>query len=198
MCGRYFVEIDENELKEIVEEAERYSRNEPAQISFTGGEIFPSNVVPVVSSAGARFMKWGFPSLVKNRPPIINARSETAITTRTFSDAMQHRRCLIPATAYFEWQTIDKKQKLKYEFSLSEHGVFFMAAIFTPNKEFAILTREAIPEFIPIHDRMPVVIPRTLKDQWLHETPSVIERAFTDLQSRKADTDGPEQTSFLV
>jgi putative SOS response-associated peptidase YedK len=198
MCGRYFIEIEEIELQQIVAEAERMSKNEPEQITFAGGEIFPSNIVPVISNAGARFMKWGFPSLAPDRPPLINARSETALTTRTFCDAMQHRRCLVPATSYFEWQKIGKKYKDKYEFTLSKREPFFMAGVFTPRKEFAILTREVTPEIMPIHNRMPVIIPRPYMHEWLHGTSAILDRALTNLYTRQADTAGAKQMSFLM
>jgi len=140
MCGRYYVEISEDELRDIIAKAEEKLKNEPEQMTFTGGEIFPSNVVPVVTGIGdAQFMKWGFPAIAQGRPPLINARSETALTSRTFRDAMEHSRCLIPATAYYEWKDIGKNQKEKYEFALIRQKPFFMAGRDDADEEHIIV-----------------------------------------------------------
>ena len=80
MCGRYFLDISEAELYENIAEAEKNQTGPYEAPLFVGGEIFPGMVVPVVTNEGARFMKWGFPNLAPNRPPLINAKSETAHT----------------------------------------------------------------------------------------------------------------------
>ena len=185
MCGRYFIEISDEELLEIIAEAERNQTGRYEAPLFLGGDIFPSAIVPVVTNTGARFMKWGFPNLAPDRPPLINAKSETAHTLRTFSDAMMQRRCLVPATAYYEWQDVGKKKKDKYEFALPEQGLFYMAGIFAPNNDFAILTRQATIEFMPIHDRMPVIIPRSHAREWLVDSPLIPAQTATNFTMRR-------------
>ena len=184
MCGRYLIEIDEKELKEIIEAAETSADERLDQLSFmfSGGEIFPGNTVPVITAYGVRFMTWGFPSILDNQHPHINARSETAMTSKTFGEAMTARRCIVPASAYFEWKQTGKKRKLKYEFTLPGRTPLYMAGIYTLNGQFAILTRDAPPAMTDIHDRMPVIINKSLIDAWLGESPEVVEKALTDLQ----------------
>ena len=57
-----------------------------------------------------------------------------------------------------------------------------MAGIYTTDGGFAILTRDAAPSLAHIHDRMPVIIPKSLIQAWLKDSPEVIAQAVTDLK----------------
>ena len=211
MCGRYLIDDEAFDLREIIAAAERNAHvleagasyapgvnnavgvgnvaadsfEDPVWPAFRSGEIFPGNVAPVIAAEReARFMLWGFPNLIVGKRPLINARSETAAVKRTFSDAMASRRCLVPASGYYEWKTIGKKHKEKYEFTLPDRETMYMAGIYSRANQFAILTRAASPSTGNIHDRMPVILPKTLGDVWLSESPDVILEALTELQSR--------------
>jgi putative SOS response-associated peptidase YedK len=185
MCGRFVVEIEEQQLREIIEEAQDGISRDSEQLSFTfkGGEIFPGNTVPVITAnKKACFMTWGFPSIVADRRPHINARSETAATSKTFGEAIATRRCIVPASAYFEWKDLGKKKKAKYEFRLKDRSPLYMAGIYSEDGEFAILTRDAAPAMTEVHDRMPVIIPKSSIDTWLNESPEAMSQALTELQ----------------
>jgi putative SOS response-associated peptidase YedK len=165
MCGRYLFDANEPELSAIFSDAAM--RINVTDCTFIGGEIFPGNTVPVLTGKnGAVFMTWGFPSLVDRRPHI-NARSETVASAKTFRQAMAERRCLVPASKYFEWRKPDSGRKEKYAFRLQDGSPFYMAGIFSDNGKFAILTRGAVPTLSDIHDRMPVVVPKKLMRNWL-------------------------------
>ncbi|MDR1065336.1 MAG: SOS response-associated peptidase [Oscillospiraceae bacterium] len=196
MCGRYFIEADDFELCAMLAEAEqnRYER----QSLFTSGEIFPTDVAPVRTAAGARYMTWGFPSLY-GKQPHINARSETAATAPTFREATAARRCIVPASGYFEWKKLDGKRKEKYAFTLPGHAVMYMAGIYSEDGRFAILTRDAPPEISEIHDRMPVIIPRELADDWLSGGIEILSEAVTDLRVAPVTASGglPSQMSLF-
>ena len=184
MCGRYLIEIDEKELKEIIEAAETSADERMAHLSFMfkGGEIFPSSTAPVITADGVRFMTWGFPSIHENQHQHINVRSETAATSKTFGEAMDARRCIVPASAYFEWKQTGKKRKVKYEFSLPGRTPLYMAGIYTIAGEFAILTRDAASSIMQVHDRMPVIFPKSLIQAWLKDSPEVVNQSLTNLQ----------------
>jgi len=185
MCGRYLIDDEAFDLSEIIAAAEKNTRANPEWSAFSGGEIFPGSIAPVIAAENdARFMFWGFPSLIAGKQPHINARSESAAEKKTFSNAMASRRCLIPASGYYEWKKIDKNRKEKYEFTLPDRMTMYMAGIYSEEEKFAILTRAATPSVADIYDRMPVIFTKPLGDAWVNESTEVIYQALTDLKSR--------------
>ena len=118
MCGRFYVEPEDPYFRELEKRVEssplagRFPGKTPAAADGAfGGEVFPENVVPVLAPnrAGEQSvfpMQWGFvlpASGGGKRPPrLINARSETAGLKPLFRESWAQRRCVIPATAYFE------------------------------------------------------------------------------------------------
>jgi putative SOS response-associated peptidase YedK len=177
------VEIDEKDFDEIIAEAEKNAAKHSAQL-FTGGEIFPGAVAPVITAGnGAQFMTWGFPNLTNGRPHI-NARIETAATARTFRESMAVRRCIVPASSYFEWKPLVSRKKKKYKFSLLNRSLLLMAGIYSADGCFAILTRGAAPQLTGIHDRMPVILPEKTSAIWLTQAlnmPDILYETITDL-----------------
>lgn len=102
MCGRYYIETEDmdQQLKQIIEEAERRQSDPELRAAMRLGEIYPTNIVPILTSQGPELMKWGY-SGYRNR--IINARSETAMDKAMFRRSLMERRCLVPASGYYEW-----------------------------------------------------------------------------------------------
>ena len=170
MCGRYYIEIDDRELKDICDAVSRRQdeTNEQLEIKLSG-EIFPTDIVPVITGTGVyRPMKWGFTSY--GGKPIINARSETAYVKPMFRDSMKIRRCLIPASGYYEWQK-EGKRKIKHRFYTPDKPLY-LAGCFKqeeglPVQSFVILTREAAGGIEAIHNRMPLIIPCSGLELWL-------------------------------
>jgi len=212
MCARYLVDDEAFDINEIIAAAENNIREtetahggtngEAPVVSprFRYGEIFPGTYAPVIDShQDARFMLWGFPSLMPGKQPHINARSETAAEKKTFGESMRSRRCLIPASGFYEWKTLGKKNKEKYEITLPDRTPMFMAGIYSGDGCFAILTREASPSIAGIHDRMPVILPKTLGGLWLTESPDVFMEALTEMQLRhipKEKNESPQMSFF--
>ena len=185
MCGRYYIEIDDSELEEIVREAEKRLKTYPGQIAMkTSGEIFPTDIVPILTGPD-RYepMKWGFVNF--KGKPVINARSETALEKPMFQKAMRERRCLIPASGYYEWRAEDgKSKKTKYRLH-SPDGAIYFAGCFRQEKDsalphFVILTRPASESVATIHDRMPLILPAGLTGSWFSGDPDM-SVAVTDL-----------------
>lgn len=138
--------------------------------------IAPTQATAVVrAQAGKRdiaLLRWGFAG--PNNAPLINARSETATAKPTFADAFTRRRCLIPADSFYEWQAIEgQKQKQPWRIGLKGGGLFAFAGLWQPepafgNAEcFTILTTAANEYLAPLHDRMPVILPREQFGLWL-------------------------------
>jgi putative SOS response-associated peptidase YedK len=195
MCGRYYIEEADmsGQMRQLVETAR--GKAEARGLEIKTGEIFPSDIVPVIACGRglkpAVFpMKWGFPSAVGERT-LINARSETADAKPLFRRSAGNRRCLLPATNYFEWEKSQGK-KTKYSIKTPGPGVMYLAGLYTcsescPFGEFAILTRQAAGSIAFIHDRMPVIIPEGMISRWLSQA--------EDYRSLLADAaDGVEYT----
>lgn len=168
MCGRYYIEIDNADLAEIIKTVERNTQNK----SVKTGEVFPTNIAPVLSPKGIlTAMKWGFPKF-DSKGEIINARSETAAEKNMFRQLMIEGRCLVPASWYFEWE---KRDSLKIKYSLKPAGgkPIWMAGLSridhkTGEQQFVIMTRTAWSGISFIHDRMPVILPQEIHDEWLN------------------------------
>ena len=172
MCGRYelFYNDENYEMNKIIELAEK---NAPS-IPFEPKEVFPSANVPIIASTENKikpeFFVWGFPGFHK-KELIINARSETAAQKPTFKQAMLHRRCVVPSTGFYEWS--HDSQKKKYKFNLPEQENLYMAGIWNEyegEKHFVILTTVANQSMTPIHNRMPLILPKELIRSWINDT----------------------------
>ena len=187
MCGRYYIAEDDaaEELRQIIEAVNR--RNPDAK---TGGEIRPGDTVPVLANSpslqpGAYAMHWGY--TLPDGKLLFNARSETAAEKAIFKDGMAHRRCLVPATCYFEWEHRGK-EKIKYAIGQSDRGILYMAGIYRMEKGvpvFTILTRAPADSIAFIHDRMPVILPDEAKADWLnpkYAADDLIRHAATEVQ----------------
>ena len=197
MCGRSFIDGDDlpEELERILEELNR--KNTPKNLK-TSGEIFPSDVVPVLANSRRQdvqpfAMRWGY-SFPGGRP-VINARAETAAEKPLFRDGMRQRRCLIPASSYFEWERREG-QKTKYAIRPAGAEMLYLAGIYHLENHdgavvpsFAILTRSAAPEIAFIHDRMPVILPPDCARDWLkveNRADEVLRRALQEMELQKA------------
>ena len=177
MCGRYWIEPDDTseQLKEIIDTINRRQAESETPKSIKTGEVFPTDIVPIVANSRSLkktpfLMQWGFSGFGRDKRPIINARSETAMERPMFREPLLERRCLIPASHYFEWKT-QGRTKIKHAIRTIE-PMIFMAGIYRFEKDkplpvFSILTRSAAPEIEHIHDRMPVILPSSLCDEWL-------------------------------
>jgi putative SOS response-associated peptidase YedK len=103
-----------------------------------------------------------------------NARSETAATAAAFKGAFARRRCLVPASCWFEW-TGDKGAKTKWGFTSREEPWFCFAGIWdrcaTPDAgevhSFTILTKPSEEPLRTYHHRAPVIVARKDWHSWL-------------------------------
>jgi putative SOS response-associated peptidase YedK len=146
--------------------------------------IAPSQDVAAVRASpvgGAREMarlRWGLvPSWAKD-PAIgnrlINARSETVREKPSFRNAFRRRRCLIPASGFYEWRR-NERGKQPFYVRMRDGRVFAFAGVWdrweSPEggviESCAILTTGANAVLAPIHDRMPVILERAQYERWL-------------------------------
>ncbi|MBQ6150870.1 MAG: SOS response-associated peptidase [Mogibacterium sp.] len=192
MCCRYYYEDFEIELRELMK-AEQVVELPGFRLADTSRrDISPSQSGVVIHGAergsgkdgiiGASEMAWGFANPVK-KGLIINARAETAREKVTFADSMAKRRCVIPASGFYEWDPY----KARYRFTAPEGGLLLLAGFYRKEQgvpRFTILTTEANDSMIKIHDRMPVMIGREEIRPWIEDDaklPDFLSRKQTSL-----------------
>lgn len=111
---------------------------------------------------------------------LINARSETADEKRPFRAAWEERPCLVLSSGFYEWQRPNGGPKQPYRVYHPDLPAFAMAGLWqettiedAPIHSVTILTTAPNDLVAPIHDRMPVVLPRETEDAWLRSGPDV-------------------------
>lgn len=169
MCGRYNFskESDSPIVQRVLENLQN------RQIEVKTGEVNPGDVAAVIASnrklePQAFGMKWGYK--LPDGKLIFNARSETAAQKTMFADGMRQRRCLIPADCYYEWQKVGQG-KQKYQIAPTDANGFFLAGIYRIEQGipvFSILTKEPVESISFIHNRMPVILPEEILQDWLN------------------------------
>ena len=204
MCGRFYIE-ESPELRPIIEAVNRSpltSKWLTASGITTSGEVRPTNVVPVIatSKSGKQKvypMKWGFTNEIVNRPLLINARVETAPVKPTFKEAWQSHRCIVPASYYFEWEHrlgADGKKHTGDKYMIQPRGTAatWLCGLYRIEEGlpyFVILTREPGEEIRFIHDRMPLIMPEQLVNEWIRpdvKPEELLPYALTDMIFEKA------------
>jgi putative SOS response-associated peptidase YedK len=173
---------------------------EQLRIKFEG-DVFPGDVVACGTPSGVELMRWGFSMGQEGIPPfqgdgapatsrpklLFNARSETAMSKPVFRGPMHRGRCLVPASAYYEWGAPPAGRgghRQRYRFGLG-HTLYLAACYRTEQSSelpvFAILTQAAGSQAAVVHERMPVIIPQALCPAWLKTGPEAMRSALSDL-----------------
>lgn len=191
MCGRYNFTVEQSEeIKEILEKLNAKFQNHQVKT----GEIYPTNLAPILMEEKNEVSPtpgtWGFPQF-NQKGVLINARSETAIEKKTFRESLLSRRCIIPSTGFYEWNS----EKRKYLFRMEGEGALYMAGLYNYYQDelrFVVLTTEANESMKEVHDRMPLIIQKQdigtwIKDSgatndFLHRIPPLLVKEATDGQ----------------
>jgi len=116
---------------------------------------------------------------------LINARLEGISEKPAFREAWSRRRCLIPASGFYEWGEAERGRKRPYFIAAAREPLLALAGLWerwrTPAGDrletCVIVTIEASPELAAIHDRMPLVVPRAAQATWLDPRTSIAEVA---------------------
>lgn len=190
MCGRFYITEEDSaeELQRIIDQMNRKYNGDPG--IRMEGEIRPTDTIMTIANGrslqqGVFAMKWGY--TMPDGSPMFNARSETASVKPLFRDGMQQRRCLIPATGYFEWEKRDG-QKIKHAIATQGSRMIYMAGVYRLEGSQAacsILTRSAADCIAHIHHRMPVILPPEAIPDWLNvrfSADDVLRAAQTDMR----------------
>ena len=201
MCGRYVLTADTDTLQLA------FDLTTVPDTMIPRFNIAPSQPIAVITNEHPEeltFQKWGLvPSWSKdpkmgNR--MINARSETAAEKPAFRAAFKRRRCLIPATGFFEWQKRGSGKQPMF-IHLKDAAVFAFAGLwevwYSPEgdelRTTTILTTEPNELMADIHNRMPVILPRDDYAAWLAPD----EQKASDLQPLLKPFDADEMARWF-
>ena len=183
MCGRYTLSNPQGSFSETPEIDARFL----AEFVETGWlnprfNIAPTQEVPIITNEGARRiekMRWGLiPFWAKDAKigsRTINARGETVATKPAFRNSFKTRRCIVPASGFYEWRK-EGRARFPRHFRVRGEALFAMAGLYDRWKgpdgvqisSFTIITTTANELLAPIHDRMPVILPEEAEAAWIN------------------------------
>ena len=182
MCGRYTLTHHEQIAEDLQASLDVAVTADPWwKPRFNVAPTQPAPVV--VAHDGARaieLMRWGLVPFWaepgKKLPLMINARVESLMAKQFFRDALERKRCLVPASGFFEWvRSGDKQPARPFYFHPPGPHLIAFAGLWARHRDprgdelhsFTIITTRANPLVKPIHDRMPIVLPPDDHAAWL-------------------------------
>jgi putative SOS response-associated peptidase YedK len=190
MCGRYLLTTPKSEFEDLftqswdslleLDSQKTAELHRPRYNICPGSSVLALLAQPDASRVSWVGLEWGLvPSWRKSfsgAKAMINARIETVLEKPTFRNAIQHRRCLILANGFYEWKKVGGGKE-PHLIRLKSNKAFAFAGIWEtwgPKEDLrqtcAILTTEPNTLVAPIHKRMPVLIPPSRYEEWLHSS----------------------------
>lgn len=174
--------------------------------------VSPSQTMPIVALDAdgrprAALMRWGLvPFWEKSAKPKIapiNARAEEAMGKPMFRQGIQRRRCLIPATGFFEWQKLPGDLKQPFAIGLKGGGPFCFAGIYESATElhpetYLLFTTKPNSLMAPIHDRMPAILDQATARDWIQAGEISADRFATLTAAYPAEKMAAVPVSTLV
>jgi putative SOS response-associated peptidase YedK len=200
MCGRYVI-------AGTTELSERFQLRSLPEGWLPTWNAAPSQMLPTVVEEGdgvrvGRLMQWGLlPRWRREGQPgvaPINARAETLLEKPMFKGLVARRRCLVPISGFYEWQATGGRKQPHYV-TAADGEVWALAGLYDeregadgePLASFTVVTTTANPLLRPLHDRMPVILPREAEEEW-------VSREVTDpLQVERLLLSYPEERIAL-
>lgn len=174
MCGRFTITHPDEALARLF--AAVPGNDLPPVPRFN---VCPTTPVAVVTSDGGarrlRAMRWGFiPAWYKapnDGPLIINARADTVAVKPAFREAIRARRCIVPASGFYEWQEVEGK-KLPWYFTRADGQPMAFAGLWQRWRDLdtvAIVSTDAGPGMRGLHHREAVILEPADWPLWLGE-----------------------------
>lgn len=175
MCGRFALSAS---LTDLIKE---FGVDQIPVEYGASYNIAPSQPIIVIAKdeeKKAMRCRWGFIPHWAKDPSIgykmINARSETVASKPAFREAFKYNRCLIPSGGFFEWRK-ERGGKVPIFIHLKSDQLISFAGLYSiwksPEGDLlptcTILTTTSNKILEPIHDRMPVIIPKERREVWL-------------------------------
>ncbi len=181
MCGRFVQKTPLGEIRVLFETANPVPNAPPHYNAAPTQDLAVVRYNPHSRERALDLLRWGLVPLWAKDPSFgarcINARAEGIEAKPAFRDAFQRRRCLVPSDGFYEWQKQGGKTQ-PYAIVPEEGGLFAFAGLWERWKNpadgsilrsFAIVT--GLPNALtrPIHERMPVILPKAAWPLWLGE-----------------------------
>ena len=205
MCGRYALSAMADDLIDAFEITTDYA----GPVLPADWNITPTRDIYIVrdtpkAERELAVVSWGLIApwshdpveALRSQSQAINARTETVHEKPTFRNAFTSRRCLIPATGYYEWATELGRYATKQPFYIHGDGLIAFAGIWdrwrapdgTIKESAAIITRPAVDFLATVHHRMPTFLPRDRWDHWLDPAVTRVDaiRGLMELKSPAA------------
>lgn len=192
MCGRY----------ELIDGKRVYSRFQIAQSMLPipdNSDVRPTQqVVALQTDRVLSLMKWGLVPAWAKDPRIgsklINARAEGIEHKPSFKKPLRFQRCIIPASAFFEWQG-SPGAKVKYRIARQDGDLFGFAGLYDNWRDpsggelatCTIITTQPNELMAPIHNRMPVILLPEDEERWLDPDMTEPEEIVSLLRLYPAD-----------
>ena len=179
MCGRYTNLMSWREIVELYRLTEGSFRPNLAPRL----DIRPTTDVVIVrqrhdgAREGAMVRWWLVPPWAKelsSEYPMFNARAETVAERKSFAGPFKHRRCLIPASGFYEWKAEGGKRKTRYYITSKSGAPLTFAGLWERNTNLdiescTIIVTSPNKTMAAIHNRMPVILAEDDCDAWLTE-----------------------------
>ena len=184
MCGRYALSAEQDDILEAFAISTGYA----GPILPADWNITPTREIYIVrdnlnAERELATVSWGLiapwahdaQEALRSQSQAINARIETVHEKPTFRSAFVSRRCLIPATGYYEWATEMGRYSPKQPFFIHGNGLIAFAGIWdrwrAPDGSYkesaAIITRPSVGFLATVHSRMPTFLPTDRWNSWL-------------------------------
>ena len=204
--------IEPREMAEVLIKIRKMSFAQEMSIKLgksliMSGDLFPSDIAPVLApnKYGKMTifpMAWGFTHQATTKP-LANCRVETADTKALWRDSWYRRRCVIPASWYYEWgypvyeedsrSMVEHRNTKKIKFAIQTEGsdVTYIAGLYRYEEHcdmqvpmFTVLTKEAAGTVRDIHDRMHIVLGKDSLQDWIRpdgDPGAIVEKALSNM-----------------
>ena len=181
MCGRFVQKTPLGEIRVLFETRNPVPNAPPHYNAAPTQDLAVVRYNPQTRTRALDLLRWGLVPLWAKDPSFgarcINARADGIAAKPAFREAFQRRRCLVPADGFYEWQKRGGKTQ-PYAIVPGEGAMFAFAGLWERWKNpadgsilrsFAIVTGLPNPLTRPIHERMPVILPKPVWLLWLGE-----------------------------
>lgn len=178
MCGRYAITLPPESIRRL------FGLKGPLPHLRPRYNVAPSQNAPVVRLNPTTrerelvMLRWGLVPFWSDSPKTsystINAKAETVDKAPAYRAAFEHRRCLVIADSFYEWQARKDGPKQPYRIAMKDGSPFGMAGLWEhwhgdgeTVESFTIITGRPNDLVKPIHGRMPVILPQESWEDWL-------------------------------